>query len=46
MTRDGKSSTYDSIALNVTKFAPLFLRQFPDSATDDEGRGLAAVPHH
>jgi hypothetical protein len=36
----------DSIGLNVTKLALLFLRQFPDSATHDEGRGFAIVPCH
>ena len=45
-TRDGKFSACDSIGLNVTKFAPLFLRKSPDSATHCEGGGLAVVPHH
>jgi hypothetical protein len=46
MTRDCKFSTFDFVGLNVTKFAPLFLRHFPDSVTHYEGSGLAVVPHH
>ena len=31
---------------NVAEFAPLSLCQFPDSATHNEGSGLAIVPRH
>ena len=41
-----KFSTYNFIGFNVTKFAPLFLRQFPDRVSHNEGSGLAIVPNH
>jgi hypothetical protein len=46
MTRDCKFSTFDFIGLNVTMFAPLFLRHFPDCVSHYEGSGLAVIPHH
>jgi hypothetical protein len=39
-----KFSTCDSVGLNRAKFAPLFLRQLPDSVTHNEVGGLAIVP--